>query len=235
MKTSLVLISLFSVFGIGCQSIGDCINGSGPVVTSTLDLSPFHSLNFSGSDIVYLSQGEEQEVIVEGQQNVIDLLNRSVQNGVWDVRIMECVRRHEPLVYYITMSDIQGLSMTGSGKIIGENRLNATELDIRLTGSGSIDAEINASVDCEITGSGEVILNGDSESADISVTGSGVYEGYDLKTAQADVNIQGSGDVYLTCTDILDVLITGSGTVYYKGNPSINSSITGSGKLVSRN
>lgn len=120
MKTSLVVISLFSVFFIGCQSIGDCVNGSGPVVSSTLDLSQFHTLNFSGSDIIYLSQGENQEVIVDGQQNIIDLLNKRVQNGVWDARIMECVRRHEPLVYYITVPDIQGLSLTGSGKSLGK-------------------------------------------------------------------------------------------------------------------
>lgn len=226
-----MIASLF----IGCNLIGDCEVGKGPTVTRTLSLSDFHSLNLSGSDKVYISQGEQQEVVVEGQQNIIDILDLRVQNGLWEIRISECVRRHEQLVFYITLPEIKYLALTGSGKIIGEDRLISPGIEIKVTGSGSISAEVNAALDCEITGSGEIILSGNSEFAEVEITGSGKYDSYGVQTADVEVNIQGSGDAYITATEHMDVRITGSGNVYYRGNPLINSSITGSGKLISKN
>ena len=213
----------------------DCTEGKGPVVTRELNLDEFNSLQLSGSDKMYISQGAEQEVLVEGQQNVIDRIDLTVSNGFWNTRTRGCLRRYEQLVYFVTLPEINHLSLTGSGEIIVENTVESTNLEIKVTGSGSIKADVDADVDCEITGSGEIFLSGNSGYAEVDLTGSGTYDSFGLETDQVEVTIQGSGDAYVTALEKLNVRITGSGNVYYKGNPLINSSGTGSGKLISRN
>src|SRR5690554_3863822 len=140
----------------GCVGIRDCEKGRGDSVTQTLTLADFNSLALYGDDIIHLSQGPVQEVRVEGQQNIIDLIDLRVQQGNWKIKLRDCVGRHEALVYYVTVPDLHAISVTGSGKIIGAGVHRVADLKLEVTGSGSVDMEADAEhMESTITGSGE--------------------------------------------------------------------------------
>lgn len=227
--------AVISFIGMGCEEIGDCERGRGPMVRSELQLPRFHSLKLSGSDKVIVRQGPRQEVWVEGQQNIIDLIRLEVIQGEWDIRTRGCIRHHERMVYYVTIPEVRSLSLEGSGDIIGEDTFITPQAEFEVTGSGSIAAEVEAqAVEVEITGSGSVIITGASDLVDIEVTGSGECDAYALRAEEVQVGMEGSGSAYVHALDLLRVDITGSGDVYYRGNPVIHSSISGSGKLIPR-
>ena len=83
-----------------------------------------------------------------------------------------------------------------------------------------------------VRGSGSLVLSGTCNFAEITVQSSGSFIGSKLEIRGAEVNIRGSGHIYVWVTDRLNVNIQGSGNVYYKGNPQIISNIQGSGKLI---
>ena len=83
-----------------------------------------------------------------------------------------------------------------------------------------------------VYGSGSLVLTGTCNFADIAVLSSGSFSGSNLEIRGAEVNIRGSGHIYVWVTDKLNVIIQGSGNVYYKGDPKINSYIKGSGKII---
>src|SRR5690606_23883270 len=162
-KTVLLAVALLSFMGMGCEEIRDCDRGQGAIVSGELQLPSFHSLKLSGSDKVIVRQGNRQEVRVEGQQNIIDLVRLEVTQGEWHIRTRGCVRRHERMVYYITVPEIQSLSLEGSGEIIGEDTFISPQIKFEVTGSGSITAAVEAqAVEVEVTGSGHLIAVGKS-------------------------------------------------------------------------
>ena len=231
-----LLVFLVVLATTACDNIWDCRKGEGPVVTQTLGLDEFNSIKLSGSGKVYISQGEVQEVQVEGQQNMIDNLNLRIRDGHWDIRFLDCTRSHKELIFYITVPEINALEISGSGDIIGENMLITDNMDIEISGSGKVSADVTAnSLSMRIDGSGDIWLAGESEFADLRISGSGNLNAYDLEVDTYDIRITGSGGAKVTALEALDVNITGSGSVSYQGTPTINSSITGSGKVVSRN
>jgi len=234
LRTTSTAIALASLLFLGCEEFGDCERGRGPIVNQQLELSSFHSLKLSGNDKLYILQGPPQEVRVEGEQNIIDRILLQVDKGVWDIRTRGCVSHHTPLVYYVTLPDIRQLSVSGSGDIIGENTLTSPEIELEVTGSGSITVDVDAVIDAEVTGSGTITLSGIGDAIDVEVTGSGECDAFALQAADVTVDIEGSGDAYVTALNRLDVDIRGSGNVYYRGIPAINSSISGSGKLIKR-
>jgi hypothetical protein len=79
-----------------------------------------------------------------------------------------------------------------------------------------------------------VIPDGVSESLEVSISGSGSFEGEDLESATGTVSLAGSGDAVVNVTDDLDVKVTGSGNVQYLGDPKISISSSGSGKVSKR-
>ncbi|MDQ3392921.1 MAG: DUF2807 domain-containing protein [Bacteroidota bacterium] len=218
---------------LGCNDAFDCIKGEGPVVTRTLTVASFTSLELHGSHKVFISHGQQQEVQVKGQDNIINRLNLSVNNGHWNLKLNECTRNHEELVFYVTVPTITSLSVAGSGDIVGQTLLEAGDMHLKIAGSGSINTKIIANtLYSDISGSGKIEVTGACEQADLKISGSGKYLSSDMAVNKFKIDIAGSGNATVYILDQLDVDIAGSGTVRYFGNPYISTNISGSGKVI---
>lgn len=233
MKTlfkNFLLIALFVSVLSGCNQ--DCIEGSGPEVSRTFELAPFHSFTLNGSGKVYLKQGETQNVEVRGQANILDLIEKDVKNGDWYITLSECTRWHEKLTFYITIPDIKNVRLNGSGNITTENTLEVGDINFDINGSGKINAVVIAnSAKFKVNGSGDIDMEGEADNLTLQITGSGKYNGFNFPVKSANINISGSGAGKVNVAETLTVKISGSGDVIYKGSPQIDSSISGSGKV----
>ncbi len=233
-------ITLFALaallFATGCEHAWDCIEGHGPTVTQELILDEINGIHLMGNDVVYLSIGEEQKIIVEGQQNIINQLDTRTHNGTWDIRFRDCIRDHRKLEFHVTLKTINEIRSSGSGEIILEDIIAGDFVSIEVAGSGEITGEVQAQeLDMDIAGSGNLTLSGQASEARIHIAGSGKLSAYDLKVNNYEVEITGSGNADITALDALGIDIAGSGSVNYKGNLSINSNISGSGKINDNN
>ena len=206
---------LFLVFGLGTLVSGcgssSCAGGSGPIVSQTIDLSSFTAVNFQAAGEVLVVPGSTQRVVVRGQQNIIDRLNRDVVNGVWDIGFTECVDNVSELRVDITLPELDG---------------------VELSGAGTVEAETQAdTIDTTLSGAGTVTVSGSSRTQNALLEGSGTIEAFALSTEETSVVLAGQGNVSVSATDSLDVELSGAGSVFYKGEPDLNVHITGIGTV----
>lgn len=235
MAGALALLTVPSCIFID-DDIGNCVNGSGNQVSEELVLPAFTGVALSINADVYIEQGAEQKVVVTAQQNIIDLIELDVHDGVWDISFDGCAFSFSDVKITITVPEIEKLVLTSSGNIYGIGQLETNLIDLVNTGSGEIDLDlVDTGIDATITGSGDIQLSGQTQSLGVVVTGSGDFEAFGLEAEDAVLTISGSGDIECTVTGDLKVTISGSGDVYYKGNPSIDVTISGSGKLIDAN
>jgi hypothetical protein len=137
------------------------------------------------------------------------------------------------LTVYVTMKTIEGLSVSGSGKLIGKTPIEAGNIDLDISGSGSMEMDLRAEdVDVDISGSGSVALNGKGDKIDVEISGSGRVKAEEFVVNVCEAQISGSGSCYITANVEIDAQISGSGTIYYHGNPDrVSSHSSGSGKV----
>jgi len=229
------------LLGTGCglnddEGLFDCTNGAGDTISETLVLEDFAKIKLKVSADIYLTQGDVQEVIVEGQQNIIHQLDLDIIGETWEIEFDDCVKNYDNLKIYITMPEIKELNISGSGMIYGENEIDLGDARLRISGSGDIDLATNAEyLDTKITGSGKIKLAGTADRFDLDISGSGDYRTFDLETRIGEIKISGSGEAEVNVSDDLDIDISGSGDVYYKGQPTLHTSISGSGDVVDAN
>lgn len=239
MKAQYLFISLFILLfiGTGCEKDSFCTKGEGPQVSETIELPPFTGINLTTASDVTLHQGEQQEVIVTGQQNLIDKLKREVKNDTWEIDFEGCTTGKSGIHIDITIPDLESIRIAGSGDIKGEGVF--TELDdlnVKISGSGNIDLDAECEdLSCTISGSGDVRFAGSTIRETLKISGSGDLRAFDMIAEDVDIKISGSGSCEVTATQSLNVNISGSGDVYYKGNPDIDVSISGSGNLSNEN
>jgi hypothetical protein len=121
----------------------------------------------------------------------------------------------KPITYTLTMKEISGLAVSGSGTI------NAPKLTTAALGT-------------EISGSGVITTGGSTNDQDVEISGSGRYMADGLTSKTVKAGISGSGTASAVATDVLDVKISGSGSLTYQGSPQVTQAISGSGKLIKK-
>ncbi len=220
------------VFISDCDRIDDDSN-----ISQDYALAPFSQMKLHIDADVYLTQGPNQQVRIEGPTSIVNAVNLGVQGQTWNIDLERCFRGDYNLKIYVTTPDIQSIEVLSSGVVESWEPIISDRLNLRVSGSGSIRLQVQDTpeVFSVISGSGKIALEGDATHHDIHLTGSGDLSGYQFYTDTADVNLSGSGNAYIFVQDMLDAGISGSGSIYYKGFPDISASISGSGSVVESN
>jgi len=255
------LLSVIFLMSIACfQSCGvvdgPCERGRGDVAKRQLEVESFKGVNMTMAGNVTIEKGEELKVEVEGQPNILDLINTSVESEVWTIYPTSCVSNYKNFNVYITVPELTGVTLTGSGTISTSGAFE-DDIDILLSGSGKIvyagtsaKASVTLSGSGKIefsgdyadltvsdSGSGGVVLLGSTDFLKVTCSGSGGVDAFGMVATTAKVINSGSGSTRVQVIDELEAVLTGSGSIFYKGNPIFNPEPidTGSGQIVDSN
>jgi hypothetical protein len=237
-----IICLLTGVFVYGCIVINghsfnvERINGSGTVISEEREIPVFNQISLKGSGKVILSRGENQNVRINTDDNIMPHIEIRVKNGKLIISHESKILRPTVLTFYITVASLEGVSISGSGDITGNEEFNSVSFYADIAGSGDIAIKVSANrLESSISGSGSIYLSGSANSYDATITGSGDVDAFELHTRDSSVVITGSGNCRISVSDKLKAKITGSGDVLYKGHPQVSQSIRGSGKVKDRN
>jgi hypothetical protein len=223
------------------------------------NVESFTKISFGYPGKLYLKQGSPQKVELEGDKDVLEEIETEVEGGrlkigkegKWfDWKFDD----NDKITVYITVPNIQGVSVSGSGDVIGQSKIRTNDLDLNVSGSGSLSLDVEASgdVEADVSGSGDMDLKGHFESfesdvsgagkvilvatidntADFGISGSGKIEARG-QAGEVKTNISGSGRVLAADleTNRCEVRISGSGSVEINVKDELNANISGSGSV----
>jgi hypothetical protein len=233
LTTVMVLIPALLIFLLaGCT----VVRGSGNIVSEPREVSDFTGVALSGSGNLTITQGDNETLTVEADDNVMEWIETEVRSGTLHLGFrsgVNIINTSRAIEYRLTVRDLNSLTVSGSGNANAEN-LVGEDVTITVSGSGEVQIdELTAStVTVVISGSGDVDVNGGAaEQQAITVSGSGQYRAADLPSESADVDISGSGDATLWVAEMLDIVVSGSGNLDYYGTPQVNQRVSGSGDV----
>lgn len=203
------------------------------------DVSAFSQISLRISANVHLQQGNTQSIEVKGKEDALQKLITEVNDRKLVIRFPSETFFNRwnpgPIDIYVTVPQIDGLAISGSGSITSDGKIDSRILDLAISGSGDIKlGDLKAEkVSSALSGSGNIHLSGSGNAAEmkIVISGSGNVKAIGFPVDNVEVKISGSGNCWVNSTKKLDVRLAGSGNVVYRGNPAIDSSIAGSGKV----
>lgn len=202
------------------------------------DVSGFTGIGLSISADIYLTQAPNYKVEIEGDADYLEKIETVVSGSVLKIKRKEHFNfdfHGDKVKIYISMPNINSISISGAGDIIAQTPIKTDKLDVSISGSGNIKVE-NLSVkemDMGISGSGDIYFAGTdvAENTTYSISGSGDIKTENLQSKKVTIHVSGSGDVRVWAVDELDAKISGSGDVYYKGRPIVDARTSGSGGI----
>ena len=204
----------------------------------TVDVGSFSELSLGIAGTVYLKQGSTEKVEIECDDNLFEKIEFDMKGDKLVIKREDGWSwnsgwRRSEVDIYITMKEIKGLAVSGSGSIESDGDLDTEDIRLAVSGSGDMDLDLNSDeMDLRISGSGSISLNGKANQAEAKISGSGRVKAEDLTVKIFEASISGSGSCYITATEEVSANISGSGSVYYAGNPDrVIGNSSGSGKV----
>lgn len=230
---------LLFVLVLGAISCVDDIllEGNGDRRSEFRAATGFDQIASSGDFRVIVKPGEDYSVEVSAESNLLSFIETEVSGTTLKIRTrgIHSLAENTPVEIYITTPVLAGLSLSGGG-MIKTGRFLSGDFKVALSGSGDIEAEVNADhVKANVSGSGTILLAGDTRDSEMVVSGSGKIKAYNLLHKNCDAVISGSGNMFVSASETITARIAGSGTVFYIGDPVVHTSIYGSGGVVNKN
>jgi len=193
----------------GCH-IG--VHGSGVRKTEKRDLPSFTAIETTGAFEVQVTCQKPASFEIEGDDNILPLIQTEVRNGVLHVSSTRRYSTRNPIALRITVPDLASVSSTGAG------RFRVSDLK-------------NESFEIHSTGAALVIVEGQSDNVKISSTGAGRIDTHDLRASKVEVTVTGVAAVDVYASDQLDVNVSGAGRVTYSGDAKVNKHVSGAGEV----
>ena len=226
----------------------------------TRKVDSFTKINFRFPGKLYLKQGSPQKIELQGDKDVLEEVETEVTgdrltigkegndwfNWDWD--------NDDRITVYITVPDIDGLSVSGSGDLIAEGEITGDDMNLNVSGSGSltIEVELTGDLEADVSGSGNIDVKGKCKTFESDVSGSGRVQLAALILEKADFGVSGSGRIQargsasevaatisgsgkVLAADLIakscEIRISGSGDVEINVKEELNANISGSGTV----
>ena len=199
MKKSILLIAMILLGTSAHAQWWKRIKGNGNSITQTRQTANYDKVSVAGSFDVELVRGEEGEITLKGEENLLEHIEVYVKNNVLILKVKDNINLssswNKTIAIEVPVIEITGVKLSGSGDISTQTTLKATDFNATVSGSGDVnaygvvaqDATVNVSGSADVTLTVKGTLN-----AKVSGSGDIQYKGNPKKVAS---KVSGSGDV----------------------------------------
>lgn len=226
-----------SVIAAGLVACNKTVIGAGPLVAENRPISNFTGIDLLINAEVYYQTGNNLNLEVIGQQNILDNLETIVTDDKLVIQYLhgKNLNAGENIRINITAPGVNSFSLNTAGDIYCLSPIQTASLLLNNNGSGTISLKnVTAkNIEAESTSSGHIIaLDGSAVNETAKSSGSGKIDFSGIQARTVTVHNSGSGKIQVKVADYLHATIEGNGPVYYSGYPDVSSHVSGTGHLV---
>lgn len=252
-----VILSVMLISSTCSQSLIP-VRGTGTPVDKQVNVADFNGIDVSSGFDVILVQGNSESLTLTAQENLLEYITATVENGTLKIYARKNIMSTRPLKARITFKEISNLKVRGGGDTYSETPVNAEALDVTISGGGDFRSTLNCeTLKCSMTGGGDTEIGGKAENYNINISGggdlkSGVDAGIiicritgggdlsltnDARASEADISVNGGGDMDMKMSaEHLKCSVSGGGDAIIAGQASeFELNIDGGGDTDARN
>lgn len=239
MKKVTIISIIFSVFLGSCYIDGwnQGISGNGNVEEEYRDVDGFTGVHVSTGIDVYLSEGNEFEVTVEADENLLEVILTEVKGDMLVVKTDRVnIRRARSKKVHVTLPELTELRISSAGDIEGQTPFTCDDLRLSISSAGDLSLEVDADrIDLSISSSGDCRLSGSANEFDVSLSSAGDLNANDLIAKKVEVDVSSAGDARVHATEEISMNASSAGNIYYSGDARVvHSRSSSAGDIVRR-
>ncbi|MFM9986030.1 MAG: GIN domain-containing protein [Flavobacteriales bacterium] len=208
--------------------------GNGVIISTERSVGSFTSLDADGKFVIRTHYSTNPHLVITTDDNLISEVQTFVQDGKLHLQMND-----DYLTYDFTKLEVDVYTSTwtqmdldGQVEIDVLDTIEGSVLVVNHYGRGNADILFHGDqLSLRVNGSADIVSSGTSASVSYYINGEGKISALNQLSTVADAHINGTGKIYVNCTDQLDATIDGNGDIYYTGSPSVTTEIHGTGSV----
>ncbi|HEV7346802.1 head GIN domain-containing protein [Telluribacter sp.] len=212
------------------------IRGNGTVTKQERTVGNFSQVRVERGIDLYISQGEEERLTLEADENLLEHITTKVQGSTLLITHDKNFMRTKSLRAYLTVRAINRLDASGGSDVYSQSVLRAEKLSCNASGGSDLKLQLDVK-DLRVTTSGgsDADLSGLVASLKATATGGSDIKAKDLRGDHIVVVVSGGSDAHVYADMELNASASGGSSIYYYGNPrKLTTSASGGGDIVKR-
>jgi hypothetical protein len=213
-----------------------------PPVHEARSLAGFHAIDITGQATVTLVQGASEGVTVDAPAST--RVRTEVREGTLVIEVSDRKGSWQWLSgrgpgagarITVNLRELDRLEGAGAVSVLAD-KLEIGELYVDLAGVCTMKIGELEATTLKVDGSGatKMQIAGKVARQEIDLSGAGSYDGGQLASDEASVDVSGAGKAVVNARKSLSVDISGAGKVEYFGDPALKQTISGIGKVSRR-
>jgi hypothetical protein len=196
------------------------IEGSGVIITKTVNIQPFDQLDVSGIFSLKLSQGSNEEVKIEADDNLQELFEVKNEGSTLIITMNKDknFKSKKKLRVYITFKKLKTLDLKTIGDVTSGESLSFDDVKIGNKSIGSVDLKLTAqSINLNNKSVGDLSLTGKAQNAIIKNNSVGSIDARNFIVQSMDIDNNGIGSAEVNAEKEIKVKDSFLGKVSNKG------------------
>lgn len=185
------------------------------------EIAPFNGVKVSSGITLFLTQGEENSVIVEANGSIIDDVITKTEEGILKIYIssIKKIRINNSVKVHVTFSWINSIDASAGSEVIGKNKFMVEKLFVENSSGSSSnfevecrDLEMNASsgASIDLKGSSLNLIANSSSGSSINSIG--------LKTVNAKLEASSGSDIEVSVSGEIEASASSGASIEYVGD-----------------
>ena len=211
------------------------VSGNGTVVEEVRDITDFTGIHVSSGIDVILRQGDNFEVRVEADENLMDIILTEMKGNILVVKTEKYgIRRARSSRVHVTMPELSDLKISSAGDCVGQTPFECKKLDVDVSSAGNLSLEVTAAeIYLDISSSGDARLSGKTGYLDVSLSSAGDLYAFDLIAGVVDVTVSSAGDARVYASEEISMDVSSAGNIFYRGDAKVaHSRSTSAGDII---
>lgn len=220
-KTLLLLVLVATI--TSCQfdvNLGH-ENGNGNVTTQERSVDQdFDKVRGSSGIDVYLTEGSENKIVVEADENLLEFIETNVSNGKLIIRSSKNIGRSKAKKVHVTYIKLSSIEASSGADVIGKSVIKNETINLDCSSGADLEVEVfakelyaesSSGADLDVSGKASTIYANASSGSEINAK--------NLNTITCNAKASSGADITVTVKDKINAKASSGGDVRYYGDP----------------
>ncbi len=210
------------------------VTGNGNVINEERSVSNFDKVKGSTGLDVYLTEGTENKVVIEADENLMDLIETNISNGKLTIRASKNIGRAKSKKVHVTFVNLNSIEASSGADVISNSIIRAEKLTLDCSSGADLEVEVvskelyvetSSGADIEVSGKASTLYANASSGSDIDAR--------KLKAISCNAKASSGADITVNVKENLDAKASSGGDIRYYGDPvSVTKKDSSSGSII---
>lgn len=230
------LVAFFAFITSSCIFIGPPVKGNGNVVEETREVPEFSKIKASAGINVYITQGDEEKVVVKADENILDAIKTEVDRDVLVITHIKSIRNATSDKVYVTVKNLDKISANAGANVYSESPLKLDDVELSTSAGSNLKVKIEAgNLKISSMAGANMYVEGTAETVEMSAAAGSNIKAENLEVRNCTAKASSGANVYIKVLEEIDAKASSGGNVFYFGSPNqLNVSSSSGGNVIKR-